>query len=305
MPKVTFISMAAFAAGVAVLSLPSSSLFGQGGATAPTPVYTAAQAQRGKDVYTRSCASCHGDSLSGGAAPPLAGTPFQASWSHPGMTLDDLLFLVRTTMPPNASSSLTPQDHAAAVAYILANNGYAAGTTALAFGAPGLAQPFVWAGRFRSSIPAISGGNTVASRAPAEDFVQGSPTARPRPTGPDQAALNAASRSTDWLVHTHDYAGTRHSPLNQLTAENASRLVPACIFQVAETDNFQTGPIVYNGVMYLTTRMSTIAIDAATCKPRWKETWTPRGDTVWERNRGSRSRTAILSAELPMAIWWR
>jgi alcohol dehydrogenase (cytochrome c) len=279
---------ALFATVAAAFALSPSTVYGQIIVdVSTTPVFTTAQAQHGQDVYMRTCASCHGESLTGGTAPSLSGVAFQGSWSHPDMKLDDLLFLVSTTMPPNSSFLLTEQDHADVVAYILESNGIPAGPTALAVGAEGLAQPFPWAGKFRSSAAGVSAGNDqVANRAASEDFIQGDPTARPGSTGPDQATLNAAVQSTDWLIHTHDYAGTRHSPLDQLNAENVSRIAPTCLFQVAEATNFQTGPIIYNGVMYLTTRASTIAIDAASCKPKWKETWTPRGDTVWERNRG-------------------
>jgi alcohol dehydrogenase (cytochrome c) len=38
--------------------------------------------------------------------------------------------------------------------------------------------------------------------------------------------------------------------------------------------------------MYLTTAKSTIAVDAATCKPKWKHTWQLRGYPGWMRGRG-------------------
>src|SRR5947207_2837016 len=38
--------------------------------------------------------------------------------------------------------------------------------------------------------------------------------------------------------------------------------------------------------MYLTTVRQTIAIDAATCRPRWRHTWQPRDYELWPMNRG-------------------
>jgi alcohol dehydrogenase (cytochrome c) len=38
--------------------------------------------------------------------------------------------------------------------------------------------------------------------------------------------------------------------------------------------------------MYLATARSTIAIDAATCRVKWRHSWTLRGDAVWNRSRG-------------------
>src|SRR3989442_5177659 len=77
-------------------------------------LFTDAQATTGEGLYRQSCAACHGAALTGGTAPPLTGPAFQASWGNPRVTLADLFFIIRTTMPPRASSSLSPPDHAAA-----------------------------------------------------------------------------------------------------------------------------------------------------------------------------------------------
>ena len=45
------------------------------------------------------------------------------------------------------------------------------------------------------------------------------------------------------------------------------------MFQMGERDNFQTGPIVYNGTMYVTTMAATVALDAATCRAKWRHYW--------------------------------
>ena len=267
----------------AFLALRPGAISGQGGAAPQAGLFTPQQVDRGRTVYAQSCAACHGVSMAGGAASTLIGSSFQSRWGHVDMKVDDLFYFVRTSMPPNAAQSLSLPDHAAVVAFLLQSNGYASGTTTLAMGSSGLEQKFPWAGRFRS---AFGRSEELATPTAKEEFIAGASGSTPQMTGPDQAALNAAGRSTDWLHYGHDYAGTRYSPLNQITAENASRLAPACIYQMSETGNFQTGPIVYNGVMYLTIRGTTLAIDATTCKPKWKETWQPRGNTVWERNRG-------------------
>ena len=109
-----------------------------GGAGQPVPqpsprpaLFTEAQAASGEGLYRQSCSGCHGATLTGGAAPALTGPAFEASWGNPRVTLGDLFFIARTTMPPRASSSLTLQDHAAVFAYILKSNGFPSGATAL------------------------------------------------------------------------------------------------------------------------------------------------------------------------------
>ena len=253
-----------------------------GGAGQPVPqipprpaLFTEAQAASGEALYRQSCSGCHGATLTGGTAPALTGPAFEASWGNPRVTLADLFFIARTTMPPRASSSLSLQDHAAVFAYVLKSNGFPPGATALT-----AASEQLEAAHLRPD------GVRGPERAAAPAFIAGAPGAVPATTGPDQATLNAASQSTDWLFHTHDYAGTRFSPLQEINTTTAARLAPACLFQVGERDNFQTGPIVYNGTMYVTTMISTIALDAATCRVKWRHRWQTRDDLGFQRNRG-------------------
>jgi len=94
--------------------------------TVAAGVFSAAQAMAGKQVYTASCAACHGTDLDGaGEAPPLKGTAFLANWK--GRTLADLMAKVRT-MPPGAANSVSEADRLAVVAYLLEANGFPAGT---------------------------------------------------------------------------------------------------------------------------------------------------------------------------------
>jgi mono/diheme cytochrome c family protein len=93
-------------------------------------VYTQDQANRGHELYSQSCAVCHGSSLEGGEeAPPLAGGDFLSNWN--GLTAGDLFERMRATMPQNKPGSLTRETHAAILAYILSANKYSAGQAEL------------------------------------------------------------------------------------------------------------------------------------------------------------------------------
>lgn len=96
-------------------------------------------------------------------------------------------------------------------------------------------------------------------------------------TGPTQEELNNAAGSTEWLLPNHDYAGVRYVDLAQITPENAKTLRPVCAFQGADLNRSLNNPIVYGGVMYVTTLWSTFALDPVTCKVRWKHEWKPKG----------------------------
>ena len=114
-------------------------------------------------------------------------------------------------------------------------------------------------------------------------------------SGPTQAELNAAySNTRDWLYATHDYSGQRYVDLSKITVENAASLHPVCLYQLAELNTFQTNPIVYDGVMYVTTSRTTVALDAVTCRPRWKHTWEPKGRELWRNNRGIALKSGIV-----------
>lgn len=179
-------------------------------------------------------------------------------------------------MPPRASNTLSAHDHAAVFAYILKANGYSAGTSPLTAGSQQLTLAHL----------EVAGITRAPPRPAPPAFISGAADAAPANGGPDQLTLSAAAHSSDWLIQGHDYSGTRFSPLRAINATNAALLAPACMFQIGERDNFQTGPIVFNGTMYVTTMTATIALDAATCRTKWRHSWEPRDTGGAARNRG-------------------
>jgi alcohol dehydrogenase (cytochrome c) len=94
--------------------------------------------------------------------------------------------------------------------------------------------------------------------------------------GPTQEELNQATGSQEWLLPNHDYAGVRYVDLKEITPANASTLRPVCMFQGADLNRALNNPLVYRGVMYVTTLLSTIALDPARCKVKWRHDWKPK-----------------------------
>jgi quinoprotein glucose dehydrogenase len=90
-------------------------------------LYTREQAERGRTVYEAHCAECHGSKLEGGTSAPLTGAAFIASWGKAALTLDDLYYIVRKTMPKDAAGSLARESYTDVVAYLLQQNGFPAG----------------------------------------------------------------------------------------------------------------------------------------------------------------------------------
>jgi mono/diheme cytochrome c family protein len=92
--------------------------------------YTKEQAERGRKLYRGQCASCHGETLSGGeSAPPLAGGEFLSSWN--GLTVGDLFERIRVTMPQDDPGTLSRQENADIISYILSVNKFPSGKTEL------------------------------------------------------------------------------------------------------------------------------------------------------------------------------
>jgi len=93
-------------------------------------IYTPDQANRGKEVYNKACASCHGVALDGsGTAPPLSGPDFKGDWS--GQTVDDLFEKMQTSMPADKPGQLSREQNADILAFLLTSNGFPAGTKEL------------------------------------------------------------------------------------------------------------------------------------------------------------------------------
>jgi mono/diheme cytochrome c family protein len=102
-------------------------------------VYTAAQADRGKLVYSGHCARCHGDDLGANRAYPLAGERFIDHWD--AHTLAHLFRFIRESMPPGAEArTVAESDKRDAMAYLLQQNGFPAGSAELAHGDDELAS---------------------------------------------------------------------------------------------------------------------------------------------------------------------
>jgi mono/diheme cytochrome c family protein len=76
-------------------------------------VYTNEQANRGKNVYTGSCRSCHSPTSHTGAT-------FAQWWR--GKQLSDLFTFISEKMPKNDPGTLAPEDVADVVAYLLKMN---------------------------------------------------------------------------------------------------------------------------------------------------------------------------------------
>lgn len=115
------------AAFTLTMTCAASAALAQHGPAAGVP-FTADQAKQGHDIYTQHCASCHGDRLQGLAAPSLAGKDFLTTAEHNGWTMGMLQTIVTQNMPFNDPASLSDEQYADVIAYVLASNCFPSGS---------------------------------------------------------------------------------------------------------------------------------------------------------------------------------
>jgi PQQ-dependent dehydrogenase (methanol/ethanol family) len=238
--------------------------------------FTREQAATGHGLYVAKCGVCHGADLKGGGAPELIGHGFAAKWN--GKTLNDLYVYTRDQMPKGSGGSLSGQEYADIVAFMLAQNGFGAGTIKL--------EPKSPMGRLLVVSESASVAQTNVA-APVKLGELAGPVKQPSTSRPTQSELDRADQDdSSWLMYNKSYKGDRYSRLTQLNVKTARNLRPVCMLQLGELGTFQTGPIVYDGVLYATTHLNTYAVDATTCQRLWSHQHVAQGPEMNATNKG-------------------
>jgi mono/diheme cytochrome c family protein len=95
-------------------------------------IYTDEQATRGEALYGEHCVRCHGATLQGNGegAQPLIGATFKATWN--GVSIGALFDRIRLSMPQDKPGTMTRQQVADLLAFILRANKFPAGKDELA-----------------------------------------------------------------------------------------------------------------------------------------------------------------------------
>jgi alcohol dehydrogenase (cytochrome c) len=74
----------------------------------------------------------------------------------------------------------------------------------------------------------------------------------------------------NWLTYSGNYASHHYSRLDQINRSNVSLLKVAWMYQVRGRQHFETTPLVFDGVMYITDPPSDVtALDLRTGRPIW------------------------------------
>ena len=100
--------------------------------------------------------------------------------------------------------------------------------------------------------------------------------ATPNSPGPIAVKSGAMASGAEWPSYNGGYDGTRYSPLSHINTGNVASLVEVARFTLPETTAFQSGPVLIDGTMYVTTATNTYALDARTAEPKWSQHFEPK-----------------------------
>lgn len=242
-----------------------------------TARYTIDQAKKGATLFSQHCAECHGSKLQGNSAPALTGKNWKEAVKERFATQKKLFTYVSSAMPVDNPGALSQPEYLEVVAFLLAQNGYAASGKE--------AQPDELTQVKLSPVPKAAtsskGSNVsleIQNIGSANRTVTGKLPEAKRVKVSDKMLLNADSDQANWLLHGRDYGNQRYSPLAQINADNIDSLVPVALTQTGMVGSFETTPIVINGVMYVTTptvdsKIKILAIDAASGEVLWETSY--------------------------------
>ena len=96
-----------------------------------------------------------------------------------------------------------------------------------------------------------------------------------------QRLAAAPNEPQNWLTYSGNYSSTRYSPLDQITPANVRNLKLQLVYQAPVAGNWQTTPLVVDGMMYITQRLNdVVALDAKLGRAFWIYRYTPAQDRV-------------------------
>ncbi len=75
----------------------------------------------------------------------------------------------------------------------------------------------------------------------------------------------------DILTYGMGYANQRYSALKSIDKDNVDKLVPVWSYSLNNPQGQESQPIIYNGMMYVTTHTTTMAVDPLTGRQKWKQ----------------------------------
>jgi alcohol dehydrogenase (cytochrome c) len=232
--------------------------------------FTEQQARRGQTVYAESCALCHGPHLNDGQfGPPVKGATFKARWHD---QLPEALWAsIIKRMPPASPGSLDGRAYTDVAAFLLRENGEAAGTAELA--APSGAVLAATAAQVPAAsehaLPANAGGARLENQDATYQAAMAARTALLRRLTPVSDAMLRAPAAGDWLMWRGSYATLAYSRLDQINKQTVRNLGVAWTLALPPSAN-ETAPLIHDGVLFVESGNTVEAINATDGSILWQ-----------------------------------
>lgn len=213
------------------------------------------------DVYAAQCSGCHGGNLEGTFGPALSGDAFRAKWAGKA---DELRAYIEQSMPPGVPGSLTGDEYDAITSYIADANklGDLSAADAAADAEEDTAS---------GSSEGVASGGAFGDSNYEDDAYRAEMTRRKRVLADmsdvtDKQLLSPAPG--DWIHWRRTYDVQGVSPLTGLTPKNVSNLGMEWAVALPQGTN-QIDPLVHDGVMFVNSAGTVVAIEAATGTVLW------------------------------------
>ncbi|HTV79966.1 MAG TPA: PQQ-binding-like beta-propeller repeat protein [Steroidobacteraceae bacterium] len=228
--------------------------------------FTAEQARRGQQVYTESCAQCHGRHLVDGQfGPPVKGPAFTALWHD--QSPDALWSVLFRRMPPASPGSLDSGAYTDVEAYLLEQNGERAGpvplTTSLVSVPATLAAPAGVAAPEHAAVARLDNEDATYHAAMAAH------RALLDKLTPVTDAMLRTPPAADWLMWRGTYATQAYSPLAQINRNTVRSLTVAWSLALPVSAN-EAAPLIHDGVLFIESANTVEAVDATDGTLLWQ-----------------------------------
>jgi alcohol dehydrogenase (cytochrome c) len=89
----------------------------------------------------------------------------------------------------------------------------------------------------------------------------------------------------NWVSYNGDYTGRRFSALDQINVSNVGQLRAEWVFHAPSSDRLEVTPLVFNGMMFVTSANDTFALDARTGRKIWENRRRPSEGLIDDASR--------------------
>ena len=227
--------------------------------------FTETQARRGQTAYMESCAACHGPNLTDGQfAPPVKGIAFKAHWHD--QSPEALRSLIAKRMPPASPGSLGSRTYFDIEAYLLRENGDAAGAAEPA--GSGASAQLAAASESNASERAV-GAALIDNQDAAYRAVMDARKNLLDKLTPVSDGMLRSPAAADWLMWRGTYSTLGYSPLDQINKSTVRNLGVAWTLSLPSSAD-EAAPLIHDGVLYIEGGDTVEAIDAVDGSILWQ-----------------------------------